>query len=98
MPLSEAEQATYDARHAEYERLEASEPAEAEELDRVARRLAEIDLELRVLEERPLVYETAKVARGGVFVSIDLEGGLQVDRGYVRPEDDEGLRHCPSGC
>ncbi|CAO3432376.1 putative plasmid stabilization protein [Azospirillum argentinense] len=88
VPLSEAEQATYDALHAEYERLEASEPAEAEELDRVARRLAEIDVELRGLEERPLVYETAEVARAGVFVSVDVEGGLQIDRGYVRPEDE----------
>ncbi|WP_425388603.1 ParB/RepB/Spo0J family partition protein [Azospirillum thiophilum] len=88
VPLTEAEQATYDALHAEYERLEASEPAEAEELDRVARRLAEIDLELRRLEERPLVFETAEVARAGVFVSVDVEGGLQVDRGYVRPEDE----------
>ncbi|MFC5357996.1 ParB/RepB/Spo0J family partition protein [Azospirillum himalayense] len=88
VPLSEAEQATYDALHAEYERLEASELAEAEELDRVARRLAEIDVELRALEERPLVYETAEVARAGVFVSVDVEGQLQVDRGYVRPEDE----------
>lgn len=88
MPLSEVEQATYDALHAEYERLEASEPMETEEMDRVARRLAEIDLELRALEERPLVYETAEVARAGVFVSVDVEGGLQVDRGYVRPEDE----------
>ncbi len=88
VPLSEAEQATYDALHAEYERLEGSEPTEAEELDRVARRLAEIDVELRALEERPLVYETAEVARAGVFISVDVEGGLQVDRGYVRPEDE----------
>ncbi|MBP2296898.1 ParB/RepB/Spo0J family partition protein [Azospirillum rugosum] len=88
VPLSEAEQATYDALHAEYERLEGSEPAHAEELEAVARRLAEIDMELRALEERPLVYETAEVARAGVFVSVDVEGGLQVDRGYVRPEDE----------
>mgnify|MGYP001809573618 FL=1 len=88
VPLSEAEQAIYDALHAEYERLEGSEPEGVEELDAVARRLAEIDVELRALEERPLVYETAEVARAGVFVSVDVEGGLQVDRGYVRPEDE----------
>ncbi|HYD67380.1 ParB/RepB/Spo0J family partition protein [Azospirillum sp.] len=88
VPLSEAEQATYDALHAEYERLEASEPAEAEELEAAARRLGAIDLELRGLEERPLVYESAEVARAGVFVSVDAEGRLQVDRGYVRPEDE----------
>ncbi|MGQ9370685.1 ParB/RepB/Spo0J family partition protein [Azospirillum sp. ST 5-10] len=88
VPLSAAEQATYDALHAEYERLEGSEPTGAEELDAVARRLVEIDVALRALEERPVVYETAEVARAGVFVSVDAEGRLQVDRCYVRPEDE----------
>jgi len=88
VPLSEAEQASYDALHAEYERLESKEPADAGELDAVAQRLVEIDVALRALEDRPAVYETAEVARAGVFVSVDAEGRLQVDRGYVRPEDE----------
>ncbi|BAI71451.1 parB domain protein nuclease [Azospirillum sp. B510] len=88
VPLSEAEQATYDALHAEYERLEGNDPADAGELDAVAQRFVEIDVALRALEDRPAVYETAEVARAGVFVSVDAEGQLQIDRGYVRPEDE----------
>ncbi|MGY4447508.1 hypothetical protein ACVWZR_002168 [Bradyrhizobium sp. i1.3.1] len=35
-----------------------------------------------------MIYDPAEIARTGVFVSIDSEGRLSVDRGYVRPEDD----------
>ena len=31
----------------------------------------------------------AEIARAGVFVSIDSDGDLHVERGYVRPEDEE---------
>jgi len=40
------------------------------------------------LEERSVVFESTDIARAGVFVSIDAEGRLSVDRGYVRPEDE----------
>ena len=33
-------------------------------------------------------YEPAEIARAGAFVSIDADGALVVDRGYVRPEDE----------
>ena len=39
-------------------------------------------------EERSVVYDPADIVRAGVFVSIDSEGRLSVDRGYVRPEDE----------
>jgi hypothetical protein len=29
-----------------------------------------------------------KISRAGAFVSIDGSGGLRVERGYVRPEDE----------
>ena len=35
-----------------------------------------------------VVYDPAEIARAGVFVSIDAEGLLSIDRGYVRPEDE----------
>ena len=39
-------------------------------------------------EDRLMIYDPANVARAGVFISIDSEGRLSVDRGYVRPEDE----------
>ncbi len=86
--LSLEDQATIDALNAEQAKLEA-EYQDADELpDEVDQRLGEIEAALMALEDRPMLYDPTEVARAGVFVSIDSEGRLSVDRGYVRPEDD----------
>jgi len=72
----------------ELDRLEA-EYADADELpEEVDQRLGEIETALAAFEERPAVYDPAEVACAGVFVSIDGEGNLRIERGYVRPEDE----------
>ena len=82
------EQATMAALKAELDGLEA-EYASADELpDEVDQRIGEIETALRKFEERPLRFEPSDIARAGVFVSIDDDGCLQVDRGYVRREDE----------
>jgi len=87
-PLTDAEQASFDALTAEYEALEA-EYAEAEEYpEEVDERVGEIETALAAFDDRPMVYDQAEVGRAGVFISIDREGRLSVDRGYVRPEDE----------
>jgi ParB family chromosome partitioning protein len=40
------------------------------------------------LEARPAIYDPADIASAGVFVNLDDQGALSVDRGYVRPEDE----------
>jgi ParB family chromosome partitioning protein len=86
--LTAEEQATFDALTAEYAKLE-SEHEGADELpDDVDARLGEIEAALAVLENRPVRYDPAEIARAGVFVSIDCDGNLAVDRGYVRPVDE----------
>ena len=35
-----------------------------------------------------MIYDPAEIARAGVFVSIDGDGDLRIERGYVRPEDE----------
>ena len=73
---------------AEYDGLE-EEYAQADELpDEVDQRLGEIETALEVFEARPRIFDPADIARAGVFVSIDHDGQLLVDRGYVRPEDE----------
>jgi ParB family chromosome partitioning protein len=86
--LTDEERATREALRSEYDRLEA-EYAEAEELPaEIDQRLGEIEAALDAFENRPVRYEPADIAIAGVFVSIDAEGVLLVDRGYVRPEDE----------
>ncbi|HLZ06622.1 MAG TPA: ParB/RepB/Spo0J family partition protein [Bradyrhizobium sp.] len=86
--LTAEEQATIDALNAEQTKLEL-DYQDADELpDEVDQRLGEIEAALAVFEDRLVVYDPADIVRAGVFVSIDSEGRLSVDRGYVRPEDE----------
>jgi ParB family chromosome partitioning protein len=86
--LTEDEQARQGALRAELDKLEA-EYAEAEELpDEVDCRLGEIEAQLESFENRPTIFDPAEMACAGVFVSIDADGRLRVERGYVRPEDE----------
>lgn len=86
--LTIEERTTIDALNAEHDRLEA-EYQDADELpDAVDQRLGEIEATLSAFEDRSVIYDPADIARAGVFVSIDSEGRLSVDRGYVRPEDE----------
>ncbi|QIB35305.1 ParB/RepB/Spo0J family partition protein [Ancylobacter pratisalsi] len=85
--LSAEEQATIDALTAEQARLEA-EYQDADELpDEVDERMGEIETALVAFDDRPEHFEPADIAIAGVFVSIDANGSLSVDRGFVRPED-----------
>ena len=86
--LSPEEQATIDALNAEQAKLEVDYRDANELPDEVDQRLGEIESALAAFEDRPMLYEPAEIARAGVFISIDSEGRLAVDRGYVRPEDE----------
>ncbi len=82
------EQATIEALQAEQAKLEA-EYQDADELpDEVDARLGEIEAALSAFDDRPHIFDPAEIARAGAFVSIDSDGSLLVDRGFVRPEDE----------
>ena len=87
-PLTDEETAALDALRAEAEQLEEAH-ADANEIpEDVDQRLAEIETAITAIEERPLNYDSAEIARAGAFVSIDGSGRLRIERGYVRPEDE----------
>ncbi len=86
--LTDDERATIDALNTESDKLKA-DYQDADELpDEVDQRLGEIETALSAFETRPAIYDPTDIARAGVFVSIDDEGALSIDRGYVRPEDE----------
>ncbi|VDC33827.1 ParB N-terminal domain-containing protein [Pseudogemmobacter humi] len=93
--LTEDERATREALRDEYDRLEA-EYAQVEEYpDEVDARLGEIEKILGAFEIRPMIYDPAQMARAGVFVSLDVDGTLLIERGYVRAEDEAPLEPEP---
>ncbi|MGH6613382.1 ParB/RepB/Spo0J family partition protein [Sphingomonas sp.] len=56
--------------------------------DEVDARVTAIDEEISAIVSRPLVYQPTEMARAGVFVSIDVDGSLHIERGFVRPADE----------
>lgn len=51
-------------------------------------RLVEIETTIEAFQNRPPKFDPADIVRVGTFVSIDRDGALPVERGYVRPEDE----------
>jgi len=88
-PLSDDEHARREALRDEMAEIEERYCDTDEDLpEEIDRRLSEIEAELDTFEERPIHYDPDEVARAGAFVSVDGDGRLRVERGYVRPEDD----------
>ncbi|MFD1330420.1 ParB/RepB/Spo0J family partition protein [Methylopila musalis] len=86
--LTDEERATREALREEYDRIEA-EYSEADELpDAIDQRLGEIEQALEAFENRSVSYNQADIAIAGAFVSLDADGSLSIDRGYVRAEDE----------
>lgn len=90
-PMSEEEEKTYEALKTEYHKLE-DDYAEVDELpEEIDERLGEIETAMEALQNRPIRFEAEDYAIAGAFVSIDSSGGLRVERGYVRPEDEPAV-------
>lgn len=86
--LSAEEIERYDALKAEYDKLDA-EYAEAEEADEnIEKKLDELGAELDAIDDRPRVYDPVQKALAGVFVTLGANGKLQIEAGFVRPEDE----------
>lgn len=86
--MTDEEEARAAALEAEGEALNAQWAEEQEVPDEVMARLDAIDAELGALVDRPRRYEPEEQATAGAFVSIDRDGSVRVERGFVRPEDE----------
>jgi ParB family transcriptional regulator, chromosome partitioning protein len=96
--LTDEERATIDALKTESDQIEANYQ-DAEELpDEVDQRLGQIEAALAAFEARRMIYDPADVARAGVFVSIDDEGGA-IGRSRLCPPGRRSAcrRRCGSG-
>ena len=86
--LTSEEQASVDTLQAEYDTLQAKYEDADELPNEVDARLGEIEEALAAFENRADVFKSTEIVHAGAFVSIDGEGALQVERGYVRREDE----------
>ena len=95
VPMTAEEEARLAELQNEADALE-EEWAEADELpNEVDARIVAIEKEIGALTDRPVMFEPDEIARGGVFVSIEGDGSLCIERGYVRPEDEPAVEPEP---
>ena len=88
LDMTDEERATRAGLQSELDRL-TDQYEDADELpDEIDQRLGEIEAALEALDNRPMHYDPAEIANAGVFVTIDSDGSLIAERGYVRPEDE----------
>jgi ParB family chromosome partitioning protein len=86
--LTDDQRQAYEAAKIEHESLEDQYDGAEELPDDVDKRLGELEAIIEAIDERPFVYPPEEVARAGVFISLDQAGGLRVERGFVRSEDE----------
>jgi ParB family chromosome partitioning protein len=87
-PMTDEESTSHAALLAEYRALEEEYSGQDEYPEEIDARLGQLEMAMEALEQRPLIYDEAEIARAGVFVTLDRDGSLAVYRGYVRPEDE----------
>lgn len=85
--LSDDEYEAREAMRAEFDELEAKF-ADGDYPEDVDARMDELEILLEAYDQRPELYDPADVACAGVFVSIGVDGKIEVERGYVQPEDE----------
>ncbi|APZ97371.1 chromosome partitioning protein ParB [Sphingopyxis sp. QXT-31] len=88
VPMTAEEEARVAELEAEGEEID-REWSEAEEVpDDIHARVDAINAEYAAIEKRPLTFAPEEIAIAGVFVSLERDGSIRIDRGYVRPDDE----------
>ncbi|MEO6215197.1 MAG: ParB/RepB/Spo0J family partition protein [Sphingomonas sp.] len=87
-PITSDERARLEALEAERDAIMAEHGEDPHVPDDVRGRHDAVLHEMQSITVRPIAYDPVETARAGVFVSLDTDGTLYVDRGYVRPEDE----------
>ena len=77
----EAAQAALKALSEQYDGVE-------ELSDEADERFGELETEIERLEAKRLAYNPEVIARSGVFVILNHDGSLRIERGFVRQEDE----------
>ena len=86
--MTAEEEAKLAELEAEADKLSDKWSEEPEVPAEVHARLEAIEAEIGALTDRPLIFDETEMVHGGAFVSVDYDGTVRIDRGFVRPEDE----------
>ncbi|ODM75711.1 ParB/RepB/Spo0J family partition protein [Bradyrhizobium elkanii] len=87
--LSAEDQAALQAVQTEFDRLTEQHQTAEELADDVDARFGELEAEIERLEAKRQAYDPTDVARSGAFVVLNHDGTVRVERGFIRPGDEQ---------
>ncbi|ALR20959.1 ParB/RepB/Spo0J family partition protein [Sphingobium baderi] len=96
-PLTQEQEARIVALRAEADALEAEWDGKPDMPDEVELRISAIDSELAVLAQGNRVFDPADMDNAGVFIGLEDDGTLYIDRGYVRAGDEADIEEADDG-
>lgn len=88
VPINSDEQARIEVLKAEIDVIEAEWGETSDVPEDINQRYVAAHDEMRAICERPLAFDPADMAIAGAFVSLDHDGTLDVERGFVRADDE----------
>ncbi|MEH2626319.1 ParB family chromosome partitioning protein [Bradyrhizobium sp. AZCC 1719] len=95
--LSTDDQAALGAARAEFDRLTEQHQTADELTDDVDARFGELEAEIDRLEGKRQAYDPGHIARGGAFVILNHDGTIRIERGFIRPGDEQPQAECEEG-
>src|SRR3546814_18999567 len=96
-PITDEDEAKLAALREEADRLENEWSGQADIPDEIDARVTAIDEEISAQVSRPPVFTPEDMAMAGDFVSNDVDGSPNLERGFVRPERSEERREGNEG-
>ena len=86
--LSDEEEARLNAASVEYDQLVEGYDSLDEMPEDVAAKVEALDTEIDAVSAKRSAYDPLVIANGGVFVILNHDGTVKIERGFVRPEDE----------
>ena len=86
--LSDEDEARLKALSAEHDQLAEGYESYDEMPEDTAARLEDVSDEIDAIGAKRFAYDANVIAYGGAFVVLDHEGGVRIERGFIRPEDE----------
>ena len=87
--LSVEDQAALGAAQAEFDRLTERHQTADELPDEVDARFGELEAEIERLNGMRQAYDPDHIVRGGAFVILNHDGTVRIERGFIRPGDEQ---------
>jgi ParB family chromosome partitioning protein len=94
--LSAKDRAACEVAQAEFDVLTKQHEGFEELPEAVDARFGELEAEIERIEALRHAYDPDEIACGGAFVILNHDCGVRVERGFIRPEDDNCLKKVPA--